>query len=128
MKDPEFIFIFILFTVLLSLMLIIRTYVNKSNTKLKYRSTQKLKRIGWFKVLKFWFITQCISYFCSIDNKSMSIISTIGIPIVLLMFILSIYFFSLENDTEPISKEEEEDFLKYKKQFDRDQKIKKILK
>lgn len=120
--------IFIIFTILISIIIILRISANRLNSKLSYRFSQKLRKISWLKVLKLWFIVQCISGLCSIDNKQMTIVSILGFPLMIIILLLTFYFFSFENDLKPLSEEEEEDFKNYKKQFDRDQKIKKILK
>lgn len=120
--------IFIIFTILISIIIILRISANRLNSKLSYRFSQKLRKINWLKVLKLWFIVQCISGLCSIDNKQMTIVSILGFPLMIIILLLTFYFFSFENDLKPLSEEEEEDFKNYKKQFDRDQKIKKILK
>ena len=124
----EFTIISIVFYALLSIIVIARLLSNRRSPKLGFRFERKTKNISWIKVLKIYAIIQVISILCSINNKSMTIYSTIGIPIMIMSFIFTFGIFSIDDDIKPLTKEEREGFADYEKRFARDNKIKKILK
>ena len=99
--------------------------VARKSIKESFLYQERKKRICWKKVGKFYIYCNIFSLIASINNEMMGPIDIILIPIFMISFLIVLYFFYVSPEREEVVDEQE---LKvYKKQIDRDNKLKKIL-
>ena len=120
----QFITITFLF-ILLFILLIIRVVINKISAKESFIFKKKFKRLNWFAILKYWGYFQVGCLVLSITRFQENILTIICLPLILSFVI--IFFTLINRDESDIIKENNEEFIDYKKRFDRDKRINKIL-
>ena len=99
--------------------------VARKSIKESFLYQERKKRISWKKIGKFYIYCNIFSFVASINNEMMGPIDIILIPIFMISFLIVLYFFYVSPEREEVVDEQE---LKvYKKQIDRDNKLKKIL-
>jgi len=98
----------------------------------KYKVKTRLNNIDKKKLFILWLKIQAFIGFCSINNKQMDWLTTILLPISIIILILLSGISNHETDMSMYNTKEYEDFLKEeeenKKVEERDRKIRKILK
>jgi len=111
----ELSFVSIIF-ILLSIMLLLRLVGNKSDPLASY--IYKRRRMNWKRAFTYWFIFQIIFLF------SRNIFLTITMPILCIYLLVVLAICDKNYDKSNINRK---DFEEFKKSFERDRKIKKIL-
>ena len=122
--------IYIFFFIILSIFPLIHFLSSRKSIEESFLFQMKKKRIDWIKIIKFYIICNVFTYLSSINNEYMSIVDVFMIPILLVTFLITLYFFSInpENKERLMDDINPDDIKLYKKQKDRDDKINKILK
>ena len=121
----QFITITFLF-ILLFILLIIRVVINKISAKESFIFKKKFKRLNWFAILKYWGYFQVGCLVLSITRFQENILTIICLPLILSFVIIFFALVNRDNESD-IIKDNDEEFVDYKKRFDRDKRINKIL-
>jgi protein-S-isoprenylcysteine O-methyltransferase Ste14 len=122
--EEQFITITFLF-ILLFILCITRIVINKISAKESFIFRKKFKRLNWFAILKYWVYFQVGCLVLSITRLHENILTIICLPLILSFVI--IFFALINRDESDIIKENNEEFIDYKKRFDRAKRINKIL-
>jgi uncharacterized protein YacL len=125
-KEEEYIILGFLCIILLLLILISFVAQNKS-TFHKFLFTKRLKKISWKKVGKMFLIIQGFFLLCKMGNERLSWFLIISFPIILVIIVLTYYFFRMEIDDVDRNLQFSDEYKSYKKAIERDNKIKDIL-
>ena len=98
--------------------------IQKSSIKQRYIFSKKINNIHWKHLFKVWLIIQLIVLFSQINHIQENILVIISSPIIVIGILLSLFLFNY-NPNDSYKYIEDETVLK---SFERDEKIKKILK
>ncbi len=115
-------YISILLSVILACIIAFGLVIQKSSIKQRYIFSKKIKNINWKYLFKVWLIIQSI-VLLSTSQIQENILVIISSPIILIGILLSLFLFNYDPNTDKYI--EDESVLK---SFERDEKIKKILK
>jgi hypothetical protein len=123
---------FFIFFIPLSIIAMLIYFSTKYSKLAKYKVKTRLNNIDKKKLFILWLKIQAFIGFCSINNKQMDWLTTILLPISIIILILLSGISNHETDMSMYNTKEYEDFLKEeeenKKVEERDRKIRKILK
>jgi hypothetical protein len=131
MNNEELFLLFGFIGFLLSLLVLIKFFINSNSALSSYLTKRRWSNISWMKVLKYWAICQGFILFSKMNSIYEERYFIILTPIVLLLFLLVYY---LSYNSGPIQEYGEEKILdqeyfqNYKKSFQRQKKIDKIIK
>lgn len=114
----------ILLAVILAAIIILGLSVQKASMAHRYIFSKKIKNINWKYIFKVWLTIQVIVLLSETNHIQDNIIVIISSPIIVISVLLSLFLFNFNpNDVGKYIKDKKD-----LKSFERDEKIKKILK